>query len=288
MTTLNDALLALEALVLEVSSGAELSHERVLAITEKSHKLLEQINKAIHTAKLKDLEDYINNSILLAQQLHQVAQEKSPESSSRLINPRQIFQGLYQGYKRDIEPVIQKLEKDLDQTHKQHGKQIEQLSLIAGLCSEVFVCSTAVRANWDVMNKNEKVAAALGVVLMFAGIGLLIAAVANPVTVPIVAAVVVVTVGCYLCRWAVAKHKNEHAEQIRHSSGLIPQHLDKISDSFNVKSEVKPHVKFSKGPQPEMKAEEKEVEEPALNTQPNITRRLEAGFNAFFNPTPPR
>jgi len=279
MANINELIASLQESTANLADGTELSQRQLITGIEKAHKLLLELQKSAKAAKDKEQEEYLARMATILHQLHQVAQEAKPEAARNLSTPQQVFQSLNQAYQKNLVPMLQTLQAGIQQgITVAHGisntVELERIGSIAGVSIEVFNCCTAVKANWSVMNREEKQASTLGMVLMFTGIGLMIAATVNPATGPVVAGIVVVAVGCKLCRWAVARHKNAEADKVRASTDQIQKLIPNIQKSFDVKATAGKSVQFA--PEPKVKA--------TANDNVTLIDRLQAGFKGFFNP----
>jgi hypothetical protein len=150
--------------------------------------------------------------------------------------PKQILEQLSASYERHVVPMVQVLEKNKD--------KLEAGSAIAGLGAGVFNTCSKLYQYSDRMDTKEKICAVMGTVLMFAGIGMLIAATINPTTLPVVAGITVVYLGFYLCHRAIQRHENEQSKEIKNALNSVNQSINTVTAQFEVSNAVKDTLRF--------------------------------------------
>lgn len=151
--------------------------------------------------------------------------------------PADILNQLTKAYEDNIVPMLDTLEKSADKLDS--ATPVISLGVaVLGTCKEI-------NKYRDKMDTNEKIYAVCGTVLMFAGLGMLIAATINPTTMPVIAAIAVVTLGVYMCQRSLERHKNLEARNINNSLNNLHSDIKNVSNSFKVSDAVIDAVKFS-------------------------------------------
>lgn len=277
MTNLNELVASLQETIRLLGDAKELTQQQVVDATEKAHKLFLEVQRLAHIASNEDLEAFLNRIVLILQQLHQVAQSAAPEVAKYLPAPQQILQQLNQAYSSHVEPMISELQSSLQSGERGNSNQLEQLTMVAGLGQEIFHCCTEMYKYNPQMNTTEKIYSVLGTVLMFAGLGMLVAGIINPVSVPLVASLTVVTLGCYLCKKSIDRHKSPEANNIHESLYRQSEQIDAISKKFNARNYPRQLLTFS--PQATVAKEQDDEQKPEFN----LLQSLKNGFKNLFN-----
>ena len=283
MPDLKTLLAELEEDLRSLTAVAELSQQRLTEAAEDAHALLLEINKLAEAAKNEDLAEFLLKMTAMLNRLHQIAQENAPADAKNLPAPQQILQQLNAAYKTNLQPLIENLHKDLANNTGDNSLKIQQLGMVATLGSEVFRCCSAVNNNWDKMNSNQKIASTIGMVMMFTGLGMLVAATINPVSVPVLAAITVITLGCFLCKKAVEKRNTLEANIIRDSTDKQLEHTDTLSKIFGVNNYPRQFLTFV---QPQTNVKVKAEEQTPATPKPtiNLLDRFKASLKSFFDP----
>lgn len=239
MPNINVLLANLNETLRSISGPGDLTSPQIQDAVKKANDLIEAIKLQARAAQLKELEDFLNSIQQSLTQLYQVAQTDDPNKSRNLAQPTDILRNITEAFSKNIPPLILKMQ------HSGPQSNIQKASMAASLCEEVFISCRDLNTYMPQMNTKEKVCAVLGTVLMFAGVGMLIAATVNPYTLPIIAAVAVITVGCYLAKKAVERHKNAQAQQINASLDKQLVQIDQISSAYGMEAKKREEIKFS-------------------------------------------
>lgn len=238
-----------------LSSSDDISAADLIAFNKQVNELLEQIkvsteqqnkqlskNVAAKTKKQMDeakiilhLTNFLTQIQAITEILSNIAE--SLPNAKGFPTPGELLQQLAVTYEKNVEPMLVEMSKD--------SQHIAKVSLIAGAATEVFSSCRNINKHRENMDTKEKLYAVLGAVLMFAGIGMMIAATVNPVTMPIIAAITVVTLGCFLCRRAMKRHQDNKKDELSKSLDRVDATIDAIGEKNKISKNKRHAIKFS-------------------------------------------
>lgn len=236
MTETEQAAQALQKTVQQISSS-QMSTQQLEDALQDAHRLIISINATAQAVEDEDLIKFSREMASLLQTLVQYAPATTPEMVKNLPAPHALLMQLNSAYKDYLEPAYAKFKQVSPNVN------LVELEAIAALGAQVFETTQEVNKYRDQFDTREKVYAMCGTVLMVAGVGLLAAAVLNPALgIPTVAALTIVTLGCYLCQKAVARHQN--AQSLHESLYKQSELIDSAAKAIKIKY-PRPMLKFT-------------------------------------------
>jgi hypothetical protein len=271
MPNLNEIVASLEEFAQTLGRAAELTQEQMVNAAAKLHDLETYLTNISTQSKNEDLRKFFNGLGLMANKLHHFAQDNT-ENVQYMHN---LFKEAEQSAEATLGPIFQNIKnKSAATASTAANHDMSELMLgLPALGVSVFNHTKEVYNNFPNMTRNEKIVATAGVLLMFTGLGMLIAATANPVTCPVIAGILVIGVGIALCKYAVKRHNEQ---QLAAKAADVTQQLDSIEERYgHPKSLTKQTISF--GSSSAAKAEKQEAKPEA---EPSLLARLK---NAFSN-----
>lgn len=216
-----DQLANLQREILLVDPASLGEKKNLLEMIVKSHDLLaEMINIAKQNKNLEYFLNSISNALL---ELYKAAQ--SDDDNPRFAKPREILQQLATTYQEAMVPMLTRLHN-----LSQDSDNMVRITSIASLGNEIITCSSQLYQFSEKLDTIEKTHAMLGIVLMYAGIGLSIMILSRySATIQILAALTCVALGCTLARIAMDHYKDlPEADLARTALTNIPAAIAKI------------------------------------------------------------
>lgn len=270
---LNASIATLQATISQLSASAELTQKQLESALTDSHRLLQAANESATAVEDRNLQGFLQSMSGLLEQLMQYAPATTPEELESMTPPDQFLERLTGSYQQYIMPMVEEAQRIASS-----DAELRQWGMMAGLGIQVFnSCSEVVKFRKE-MNTREKVYAMGGTILMVAGLGLLIASMANPqVSIPVVACLTIIALGCYLCQKAVKRHKSKEAQKVQES---LYKQSKCIQDTATVFDKAEQYPKnlltFSK---PATAG----IDIPGEKPEPSIGDKLMSGLRGLFS-----
>ena len=254
MPNLNEIVASLQEASNSVSKGADAARQNLIIAAEKAHELEVFMANLSEQTKDQNLKKFFSNSAYYLNQLHQFAQDHTEDVDAM----HNLFKEAEQSAKATLVPIMEAFKPG-----EPSASGIDMSALQATLPAlglKVFAHSKHVYNEFPNMNREEKIAATAGMLLMFAGIGMLCAATFNPVTCPVIAGILVVGVGIMLCNYALKRIEAEKAAKaipspVAQSEQGIQEHLNSLKEKYGNQNKLsKQTMTFAPAPGDETKA----------------------------------
>ncbi len=251
-----------ETSIVNIYNAADLHWSELNLAIKRASELIAQIKLSSKTNKNLQLQTFMASILASLQMLQEFAIQSQANAVDSAAKPiltsnteaempgmKKIMQYLSKTYHDHLEPMIREIGNKKDSEHL--GVSLEQANMFATLGNNVLNCTNDIVMFRENMNRQEKICATLGVIMMFAGLGLLLAAMINPATAPIVVPLVIISLGCYLCRKSVQRHKLENnpaAVNIDKNLDKAAESVDKITTELKQVNPARKYLFFSEGP----------------------------------------
>lgn len=197
----------LENAVKEISAQQDLVDSQKIKEAVAAAQIMLAAAAAAQAQSQEELKSY---SKLLADQSGEILKAAIAENIEQFA-PEQfqsLFEQASEGYRDFIRPILDEYQKAPDSDSLQVDNHTYMA--IASLGLQIYKTSKAVYALREEMEPKERIMALAGTLLMFAGVCLMIAAIANPqIGIPLFATITMVNVGITLCQQSTKRLKNE-------------------------------------------------------------------------------
>lgn len=191
--------------------ATKVQKEEVAAALSAAHDLLAKAKEAAHNEEMDNVKKFLASLANLTAQLQQKVRSFSPDN----YVPEQ-YQSIYEqatgAYQEYIVPLLPVIQEQVENGKLPTSKTV--WLAVAALGYQALSAGLEVIKFRNEMNPEEQLIALAGTVVMLAGVGLMIAAIANPqIGIPLVATLAIIMLGTKLCQKATFRLKNDEIKQ---------------------------------------------------------------------------
>lgn len=228
---LNTELAELQRQVLSMDNAIQPDRAQLIHTIQKSHDLLIAIMQVSKHGKV--LENFFNLITQATEELYRVAQVTTDKPL--ITRPKAFLQQLAVTYQESMVPMLTRLHNLANDSD-----DMLKITSIASLGNEVITCSSQIYQYSDKLDVTETMHAILGIVLMFAGIGLIIAILSNSAPgIQLMDAITLIAISYTLCKVAIKNHiKVPEADLTIRSIDNVALALAKIVNALPVKLQI--------------------------------------------------
>lgn len=204
MHAINQITISLQEQIALLDATAQNGGKQLSAAIINAHALLVETRALAKSLNNNQLTDFFNANVVILSQLHQLVPNPDP-TSPLLEKSTAIMQQLSMMYQEAVVPMLTRLHNLSSET-----EDMQKITAITSLGNEIITYSAQINQFSDKFTIQEKIVAIFGIVLMLSSISLMVAILSKAsIEIPILTALIIVAMGCSVCRKAMLLHRND-------------------------------------------------------------------------------